>query len=128
LFVESVDKVFDETRNKDKVHIGGTQSLLAQPEFSSAENFRGIIELLENEDIIVHILEKKEPGDGNISISIGSENRDDKLRDLSVVTSQYTVGEISGTVGIIGAKRMDYSKMVPLVDYMAKTISSLFHA
>lgn len=128
LFVESVDKVFDEMRTKEKVHIGGTQSLLTQPEFSSAENFRGIIELLENEDIIVHILEKNEPGDGNISISIGSENRDDKLRDLSVVTSQYTAGEISGTVGIIGAKRMDYSKMVPLVDYMAKAISSLFHA
>ncbi|HTR80208.1 MAG TPA: heat-inducible transcriptional repressor HrcA [Bacteroidota bacterium] len=128
LFVESVDKVFDETRNKEKVHIGGTQSLLAQPEFSNAKNFRGIVELLENEDIIVHILEKNDPGEGNISIMIGSENHDDKMRDLSVVTSQYTVGDISGTIGIIGAKRMDYSKMIPLVDYMAKTISSMFHA
>ncbi len=87
LFVESVDKVFDETHNKDKVHIGGTQSLLTQPEFSSAENFRGIIELLENQDIIVHILEKKELGEGNISISIGSENEEEKMRELSVVTS-----------------------------------------
>ena len=126
LFVESVDKVFDETHNKDKVHIGGTQSLLTQPEFSSAENFRGIIELLENEDIIVHILEKKEFGEGNISISIGSENQEEKLRELSVVTSQYAVGDVSGTVGIIGAKRMDYPKMIPLVDYMARMISLLF--
>ena len=128
LFVESVDKVFDESRAKDKVHIGGTQSLLSQPEFSNAENFRGIIELLENEDIIVHILEKKETNDGNISISIGAENEEQKLRDLSVVTSQYSVGGVSGTVGVIGAKRMDYSKVIPLVDYVAKTISLLFHA
>jgi heat-inducible transcriptional repressor len=127
LFVESVDKVFDETHNKEKVHIGGTQSLLTQPEFSNAENFRGIIELLENEDIIVHILEKKEPGEGNISVSIGSENQEEKMRELSVVTSQYTAGDVSGTVGIIGAKRMDYSKLIPLVDYMARTISLLFH-
>ena len=126
IFVDSVDKVFDESRSKEKVHIAGTQSLLTQPEFSNAENFRGIIELLENEDIIVHILEKKDSGEGNISISIGSENRDEKLRELSVVTSKYTAGEVSGTVGIIGAKRMDYSKMVPLVDFMAKTISALF--
>lgn len=123
LFVESVDKVFDEARNKDKVHIGGTQSLLSQPEFNSADNFRGIIELLDNEDIIVHILEKKEFGEGNISVSIGSENQEEKMRELSVVTSQYAAGDVSGTVGIIGAKRMDYSKMIPLVDYMAKLIS-----
>jgi len=124
LFVESVDKVFDETRNKDKVHIGGTQSLLSQPEFNNADNFRGIIELLENEDIIVHILEKNEFGEGNISVSIGAENREEKMRDLSVVTSQYAAGDVSGTVGIIGAKRMDYSKMIPLVDYMARLISA----
>jgi len=82
--------------------------------------------LLENEDIIVHILEKKEFGEGNISISIGSENQEEKLRELSVVTSQYAVGDVSGTVGIIGAKRMDYPKMIPLVDYMARMISLLF--
>lgn len=127
LFVDSVDKVFDEARNKEKIHVGGTQSLLTQPEFSDAKNFRGIIELLDNEDIIVHILEKKEPGEGNISVSIGSENEEEKLRNLSVVSSQYAMGDISGTVGIIGAKRMDYSKMIPLVDYMARTISALFH-
>ncbi|HTX18536.1 MAG TPA: heat-inducible transcriptional repressor HrcA [Bacteroidota bacterium] len=125
LFVDSVDRVFDEGPGREKVHIGGTQSLLTQPEFNSAENFRGIVELLENEDIIVHILEKKDPAQGTISITIGSENRDDKLRDLSVVASQYKVGDISGTVGVIGAKRMDYSKLVPLVDFMAKTISTL---
>jgi len=36
------------------------------------------------------------------------------------VTSQYAVGDVSGTVGIIGAKRMDYPKMIPLVDYIGK--------
>ena len=128
LFVDSVDKVFDETKNREKVHIGGTQSLLAQPEFSNVENFRGIIELLDNEDIIVHILEKNDAGEKNISVSIGVENEDEKLRDISVVASQYTIGDISGTVGILGSKRMDYSRMIPLVDYMAKTISLLFHA
>lgn len=127
LFVESVDKIFDEVRGKEKIHIGGTQSLLSQPEFSDVRNFRGIVELLENEDIIVHILEKHEPSGGSISVSIGSENKEDKLRDLSVVSSQYRTGDISGTVGIIGTKRMNYSRMIPLVDYMAKTLSSFFH-
>lgn len=126
LFVESVDKLFDETSGTEKVHIAGTQSLLDQPEFEDAKKFRTIVELLDNQDIIVHVLEKVESKDGTVAISIGSENMDEKLRDLSFVTSHYTLGTVQGMLGVIGTKRMNYEKVIPIVDYVARTISSMF--
>jgi heat-inducible transcriptional repressor len=127
LFVESVNKLFDESSGHEKVHIGGTSSILLQPEFESAENFRGIIELLDNEDMIVHVLEKIDNASGPVKISIGSETKDEKLRDYSVVSSTYTMGGAKGKIGILGTKRMNYAKVIPIVDYVAKAISEMFN-
>lgn len=125
LFIESVDKLFDENR-KDKIHIGGTKSMLSQPEFESTKNFKSIIELMENEDIIIHVLENNDPRTGLTTVTIGEENKVNDMKDFSVVTSTYTVGDLTGTIGVLGPKRMEYSKMIPLVDYVAKSISILF--
>ena len=126
LFVDSVDKLFDDSRGHEKVHIGATTSLLSQPEFENADKFRSVIELLENEDIIVHVLEEAGWRDGAIAITIGSESGDEKMKDFSLITTPYTIGGTRGTVGVIGSKRMDYQKVIPIVDYVAKTISALF--
>lgn len=125
LFIESVDKLFDENR-KEKVHISGTKSMLSQPEFESAKNFKSVIELMDNEDIIIHVLEKSDPKTGYTNVTIGEENKITDLKDFSIVTSTYTVGDLTGTIGVLGPKRMEYSKMIPLVDYVARTISNLF--
>jgi heat-inducible transcriptional repressor len=126
LFIDSVDTLFDEQRSIEKLHIGGTAGILSQPEFDHADQYRSIIELLENEDMIVHVLEKTENKDGMIAVSIGDENAIQQLKEYSIVTSTYSVGASTGSVGIIGTKRMNYSKMIPLVDYVAKTISGMF--
>jgi len=115
-FIESVDKLFADIKEGDKVHIAGTENLIAQPEFENPENFRSIIELINNEDIIVHVLEKHE-GRNQVIVTIGQENEEKRLQNYSVVSSSYSIGEVKGTVGLIGLKRMDYSKLIPLVDY-----------
>ncbi|HEX9740603.1 MAG TPA: heat-inducible transcription repressor HrcA, partial [Ignavibacteriaceae bacterium] len=60
-----------------------------------------------------------------IFISIGSENEDIKLNDYSYITKEYKFGDTNGTLGIIGPKRMEYSKIVSIVDYMSKMISEM---
>jgi heat-inducible transcriptional repressor len=126
LFVDSVDQLFTEGKGHEKVHIGGTKSLLTQPEFFNSEKFRGIVELLENEDMIVHVLEKNESKDGTVLVSIGSETKDKRMTDLSIVTTNYSFGEVTGALGVIGSKRMNYSKIIPVVDFVAKIISTIF--
>jgi heat-inducible transcriptional repressor len=124
LFYDSVDKIFKDVLKKENIVIAGAKNIIRQPEFENAESFQSIIELIEDKDIIVHILEKT--GENNeIFISIGRENEDIKLNDYSFITKEYKFGETNGTLGIIGPKRMEYSKIVSIVDFMSKIISEM---
>jgi len=125
LFIDSVDKLFVANR-REKLHIAGTEGILDQPEFLNPKEFRSVIELINNEEIIIHVLEKNEARPNEIRVTVGVENEDKKMRPYSVITSTYNVGDVAGTIGVIGPTRMHYSRMIPLVDYVAKTISEMF--
>ena len=124
LFLNSADKVFGDVRSSDGVYITGAKNVIQQPEFYDPERFQGVIELLEDKDIIVHILDKTEDmNSDNVYISIGKENEDQKLLDYSLITKEYKLGDVSGHLGIIGPKRMEYSKVIAIVDYVAKMLT-----
>lgn len=124
LFVDSVDKIFKDLKSKDNVLITGAKNVIQNPEFDGPEKFQSVIELIEDKDIIIHIMGKSEEMDQNeVFISIGSENEDKKLNEFSYISKEYKLGETHGTLGIIGPKRMEYSKIVAIVDYMAKMLS-----
>ncbi len=126
LFIESSDKIFDETVLKSKMHISGTQNLLQQKEFISISNYKSIVELVNQDDMIVHILKKNENENGDISVTIGKENNEKQFEQLSVLQTQYKIGSMTGTIGIIGNKRMNYPKLIPLVNYIADSITNMF--
>lgn len=124
LFIDSVDKLFLPPRT-DKLHIGGTEKLIEQPEFTNPKDFRSVVELINDEEFIIHVLKKHEEGASGPQVTIGAENQDEKLKSYSLVTSTYIAGDISGSIGVIGPTRMQYNKMIPLVDHVARTISAL---
>jgi heat-inducible transcriptional repressor len=125
LFIESVDQLFTNSKERDKVHIGGTKNIIEQPEFVDPKNFRSVIELIENEDIIVHLLEKHNEVQKGFVVTIGAENKEETTKEYSFVTATYDVEGVTGRVGIIGPTRMDYGKVIPLVDYVAQTIAKM---
>lgn len=124
LFIDSVDKLFVPNK-AEKLHIAGTATIVEQPEFGNPKNFRGVIELINNEEIIIHVLEKSSQPKGT-KVTIGQENEDEKLKDYSVITTTYSVGNVTGSIGVIGPTRMRYAQTIPLVDYVARTISEMF--
>lgn len=124
LFVDSVDKIFKDDTRGERALITGAKNVIRQPEFENPESFQSVIELIEDKDIIIHILEKS-GDDEQIYISIGSENENEKLNEYSFISKKYQLGEISGTLGIVGPKRMEYSKVIAIVDYIAKMISEI---
>jgi heat-inducible transcriptional repressor len=128
LFIDSVDQLFDDMKEREKVHISGTQNIIEQPEFVDPKNFRSVIELIENDDIIVHLLEKHEEQEKDFVVTIGEENRDSKAKEYSVVSAIYDMEGVTGRVGIIGPTRMDYAKVIPLVDHVAKLIAKMMKA
>ncbi|HLG32946.1 MAG TPA: heat-inducible transcriptional repressor HrcA [Ignavibacteriaceae bacterium] len=124
LFVDSIDKIFKDEISPDRLIITGAKNVIKQPEFENPENFQSVIELIEDKDIIIHIMEKSSEADSrNVFISIGSEHGEKKLSEYSFISKEYNFGGTSGTLGIIGPKRMEYSKIVAIVDYMAKMLS-----
>ncbi|MFN3385259.1 MAG: heat-inducible transcriptional repressor HrcA [Candidatus Thermochlorobacter sp.] len=129
VFIDSAERLFDNPPDTDRLHVAGTENILAYPEFEKREKIRGIIELIENENVIVHLLEEVGSADASstiegVSIRIGKENHDSKMKECSIVTAQYSVGNAVGTVGVIGPTRMDYSKVVRVINYMAKRLSA----
>ena len=126
LFIDSVDRIFKDHKKEDKLLITGATNVIQQPEFDDPGKFQSVIELIEDKDIIIHIMDKKRIGNNNnVLISIGSENEEEKFNEYSLITKEYTFGETSGTVGIIGPKRMEYSKVVAIVSYLGDMLSEV---
>jgi len=122
LFIDSVDRIFKDDRKSDHLIVTGAKNIIRQPEFENPEKFESIIELMEDKEIIIHIMEKSTENK-EVYISIGSENEYSKLQDYSFISKEYKFGETVGTLGIVGPKRMEYSKVVAIVDYIAKMLS-----
>ena len=105
------------------VYLDGTASILEQPEFEDLDRLRALLQTLEAKSRLVRILNACLSGEG-VRILIGHENPDPELRDLSLVTSSYSLAnEGRWSVGVMGSTRMEYSRMIPLVDHVARTVT-----
>ncbi len=124
VFLDSVDDIFKDDKVYDKSIITGAKNIIHQPEFGDQEHFKSIIELIEDKDVIIHIMDDQlKLHKGNVTITIGSENKEEKLSEYSLVVKEYKLGQVTGSVGIVGPKRMEYSKSVAAVIYVAELLS-----
>lgn len=125
LFINSIDKLYTEEEKGSKIYVGGAGDIITQPEFGNPKNFQDIIRLAEDKDVVIHIFENKQRSDNEVLISIGNENTDEKLKNYSVVTTSYKVGDVNGNIGVIGPKRMNYARMVSLLQYTSRLINEI---
>jgi heat-inducible transcriptional repressor len=90
------------------------------------ERVRRLFEDIENKKELVQLLGAAEGGEG-VRIFIGSENRLFSLSGSSIIVAPYRNSEekIVGVMGIIGPTRMNYARIIPMVDYTAKAIGRL---
>jgi len=108
--------------NPSMVHVAGRNNLLAHPEVVDPERLRSVIELVENEDVIIHVLGTSVE-DNVVSVRIGNELDNSNMLDYSMVSTTYRVGSAVGSVGLIGPKRMQYSRMMNLVQMVSVALS-----
>ena len=123
-FTESVDKIFSIEDNH--IHFKGTQNILLQPEFSNQKEISSILELIDNKRILIRIINNLTKDEEKISITIGKENKEELINNCSLITATYKIGDVTGTLGVIGPTRMKYDKVTSLVDYVSNEISNLF--
>jgi heat-inducible transcriptional repressor len=125
LLLSSKDRLFDDLWNWSHLHIGGATHAAHQPEFQKPERFRAFLSLVDDEQVMSQVIENRAAEPDGTAITIGQEHQEEKLKEYSIVTSIYKVGDVVGTVGILGPTRMSYSKIIPLVDHMARTIAAM---
>jgi heat-inducible transcriptional repressor len=121
-FRHSADELFDFEDWED-YYLGSTRNILRHPEFTEVSRFENLMEVLENKHNMIQFLEFIS-NNNSMRISIGKENSNRNLETCSVVASDYLVGNVRGVIGIIGPTRMDYGRMVSIVNYMSEAISN----
>lgn len=106
-----------------EVYLEGASNILDTPEFAIVEKMKMLFKAFEEKYNIVQLLEKFIDSAG-VKVSIGSENSFIGIEDCSLVISTYKRGnQTLGILGIIGPTRMEYSKVIPVVDYTARMLS-----
>lgn len=111
---------------EEELFLVGTSNILNLPEFTeNLEKMKALFKTFEEKALILRLLNNCLDTEG-VQIFIGSESSLPAIEDFSLVVANYRSGdEIGGTLGVIGPTRMEYNRVIPLVDHTAKVISRL---
>jgi len=108
--------VFSDFTNQE-VNVVGKNKFLSQPEFSNVDKIRTVFNKLDSPELLRSI---EEDNDNNIKVYIGSESNIDD--DVTVIKTRFKNGNQEGTLAIIGPKRMEYDRVVSMLEYMRENI------
>ncbi len=112
-----------------EVYTSGATNIFKYPELSDGEKASGLINTLERKDVLQEWISDNVDNSENtgIQVYIGDETKMQSMRDCSVVTANYELGEgLRGTIGIIGPKRMDYEKVLSTLRQLMKQLDVTF--
>jgi len=111
---------------EEELYVVGTSNILNLPEFTeNLEKMKALFKTFEEKAVILRLLNNCLDTAG-VQIFIGSESSMPGIEDFSLVVASYRSGdEIGGTLGVIGPTRMEYARVIPLVEHTAKVLSRL---
>lgn len=124
IFVQSADQLFDVEPDERAVVLQGASTLASQPEFSDGARLRELLWLTEERSVLAETLVERANVPG-LSVTIGEEHDRPALSAFSIITSVYRIGELTGTIGVMGPTRMPYRKVIALVDYTSRVMTEL---
>lgn len=109
-------QVFKDFSSKN-VNVVGKNNILKQPEFNNLDKIKDIFGKLDDNDQIINSIEEK---NNDIKIYIGKENSLDE--EVTVIKTKYHTSDQEGTIAIVGPKRMDYDRVVTLLEFIKARI------
>ena len=126
-----VERVFTAVTNaaralaEERVILEGTSQLLRQPEFKDVARLEQLLSVLEQRSMLYQVLSLALSGE-DVTVIIGEEAPFEAMKECSVVTSAYRIGDrVGGFIGIVGPTRMHYERTVGAVGLMARSLSDL---
>lgn len=108
--------------SNEKLFFAGKTNILSQPDFHDLTKIRTLMNMIEHEDWIYQLIKKNPTG---INVKIGRENDNLAMEDCSLITATYSVGaEKLGTIAILGPTRMEYSRVISLMQVLSKDLTA----
>ncbi|MBX6394165.1 MAG: heat-inducible transcription repressor HrcA [Alicyclobacillaceae bacterium] len=111
---------------EERVYVGGTTKILEQPEFRDVEKIKPLLVMLEDAQVVARLVGS--PSRQGVQVRIGEENQVSAVRECSVVTATYRMsgGQI-GTIGVVGPTRMEYGRVIGVLQYLSGLLTELFN-
>lgn len=107
----------------DNVYCSGQSNMLYQPEFADIERLKQLMKMLEDSSVWRQLANTE----GDLAIRIGNDNGVLQMDDVSVITSKFHLNaQEEGQLMIVGPTRMQYDRVVALMEYMSKVIEELY--
>ena len=125
-----IQRAVVELMDQEEVALGevfrdGVREVLSQPEFARSERILDLVDVLEQRTLSSAI-PIRQLGEDGISVVIGSENRNEAMRECSIVLARYgTEGGPTGVVAVLGPTRMRYGRTISTVRYLADVLGDL---
>ena len=106
----------------DKFYLSGITNVFDQPEFSNVDNIKNFVDMLDRREIVKFI-----GGKDSLNVTFGSEIELKLMENFSIISVPYRVSETEkGTIAVVGPTRMEYSKVIPLLEYIASNLGKLY--
>ena len=129
--LDTIAEVIRAETNEDmQIYTSGANNIFRYPELADRQNAQRLITTLEEKNVLADFIrETHENGseETGIQVYIGDENQVEAMKDCSVVTATYDLGDgLQGTIGIIGPKRMDYEKVMENLETFKSSLTDIF--
>ncbi|WP_099158557.1 heat-inducible transcriptional repressor HrcA [Virgibacillus ndiopensis] len=131
MYVNDFEKSFDYLKaaffneHPVKLYFGGKTNMLMQPEFKDIDKVRSFYTMMEREEEIADMLKATTDG---IKVTIGHENKVDAIKDCSLITATYHLGEEQmGTIALLGPTRMEYKKVITLLNALSNEMTEALY-
>jgi heat-inducible transcriptional repressor len=113
-----------------EVYVDGASNILTKPDFTDTERMRELFRTFEEKSRLVKILNECVSRDQSLArevrVIIGREHNAPSMQNCALITAPYWIGnEVTGTLGVVGPMRIEYARMMAVVNYMARHIEQL---
>ena len=123
--IKAIYETMNELDTAD-VKLDGITKLLQYPEYSDISDFRNLMGMLEEKDKFLDVISRETSDANDIHVYIGTESESDAMRNTALIFKKVNIGGKELAVGVIGPKRMNYSKVIEMLNGLASGIDRLF--
>ncbi len=125
---QTVKVIYETMHELDSadIKLDGITKLLDYPEYSDVSDFRNLLSTLEQKDKLMDVISSQSSDGGGIHVYIGADNEGDGMKNTTLIFKNVSIGGKQLSVGVIGPKRMNYQRVIEMLNGLANGIDRIF--